>query len=234
MFDEQTRPHAIKRFLAKPPKNAHKMTLAANAVGTDATVTLATWAVDDELVPGLCDEILQSLDDHAGEMNAAICAVLTYWTATDVKLTERVINRANPNTGKAESLGSTGAQLTGDYTAQAVQAQKHLEVVMRMTLQNLDRMFALQQRSTEHVMDLCDNLAQRVIESDRRAERAAQERDQANDVIQAMEAERGEDSEVSASQARIIQMLQPVIASVVAKALVPATQLPPSPPSPPQ
>jgi hypothetical protein len=230
MFDEQTRPPAIKRFLAKPPKQAHKMTLAANAVGTDATVTLATWPVDEELVPGLCDEILQCIDEHAAEMNAAICAVLTYWTASDNKLTERVINRANPNTLKSESLGSTGAQLTGDYTAQAVQAQKHLEVVMRMTLQNMDRMFQLQQRSTEHVMELCDNLAQRVVESDRRADRAAQERDAAVETIQAMEEARGEDSEVSANQARIIQMLQPVIASVVAKALAPSASLPPSPP----
>lgn len=215
-LQENTRAAQVKRFLAKPPKAAHKLTLVARAVGTTQDLQLGEWPIDEDFAPRLAEEeILPVLDETSREMNAGLIASLTYWSASGAKLQERVINRANVNVRPGESLASTPEQLTGDYTSQATQAQKHLEVMMKLHLTNLQQMFALQRQAQEHTMELCDRLAQRVVESERREERAKEERDELAEVVAAVEESQGGDSEVTASQAKLMKMLEPAMPMII-------------------
>jgi hypothetical protein len=215
-LQENTRSAQVKRFLAKPPKQAHKMTLVARAIGTTQDLQLGEWPVDEEFAPRIADEeILPVLDETSREMNAGLVASLTYWSASGAKLQERVINRSNVNVRAGDSLASTPEQLTGDYTSQATQAQKHLEVMMRLHLTNLKEMFALQRQAQEHTMELCDRLATRVVESERREERAKAERDELAEVMATVEDSQGGDSEVNASQARLMKLLEPAMPIIV-------------------
>ncbi len=232
---EQTRPFAIKRFLSKPPKGAHKLTLTAQAVGTTQELKLGTWSNDDGLTPELVDlEIIPLLDETSQEMNASLVAVLTFWTASEQKLTEKVVQRSNVNVQEHDTLASTAGQLTGDYTSQATQAQKHLEVMAKLYLNNLNGLFALQRQAQEHTMELCDRLASRVVDAERKAERASAEKDELVEVMTRVEESQGQDSEVSVAQSQMMQQLAPFLPQIIAgvmRALGSGPALPPQTPS---
>lgn len=194
---------------------------------------------DDGLTPELCDtEIIPILDEHSAELNCALVATLTWWSASGVEVGgQKVIRRSNVNVAESDRLSSTGGQLTGDYTSQAAQAQKHLEVMAQMFLKNMNQMFTLQRQAQEHTMELCDRLAARVVDSERQAEKAKQEAAEAQEVIAQVQENDGSDSDVSASQAQMMQQLAPyfpMIAAGVMKALMGGSlPLPPTAPTPP-
>ena len=193
--------------------------MEAQAEGTQTVHRLGSWPVD-EAVPGLTPDILAILDDHAGELNAAVVAQLSYQAATGANVGPvKVVRRVNPNQGAVgDSLASGPEHLTGDYVSQSVQAQKHLEVMAKLYLGNMQQMFALQRQSTEHVMELCDSLAQRVVESERREERLKQERDEAVEVLEtaAAEGRTPEEAATDASQAQMAKTLEPLLPHIIA------------------
>lgn len=233
-MEEQTRAAAIKRYLAKPPKQAALLLMQAQAEGTQTVHTLGEWPVD-EAVPGLTADILAILDDHAAELNAAVVAQLVYRSATGANVGPvKVVRRTNPNATVGDTLASGPEQLTGDYVSQSVQAQKHLEVMAKLYLGNMQQMFALQRQSTEHVMELCDSLAQRVVESEHRERRVEKERDEYKDALDTVVSEGGEDSQTDISQANASKALEPYLPSIIAAVMKMLTQnAGPSAPIPP-
>lgn len=226
------RESSIKRFLAKPPKSAASLKLEAVALGTESPVVLAEWQNDDALVPALCSEIIALCEETAAEMNAALVCTLSYWTASGVKCgAEKVLNIRNPNAGKGASLASTAQELTGDYTSQAVQAQKHHEVMAKMYLQHLDQLLRSSRDSVEHALNLADRMASRLVEYEHRADKAERRAEAAEEVIATVQESEGSDSEVTASQAAMMQQLAPFIPQIIAgvmRALSP--NAPPLPP----
>lgn len=227
------RESSIKRYLAKPPKSAHKLKLEACALGTESPVLLAEWPNDSELVPALCREILEICSETAAEMNAPLVCTLSYWTATDVKTgAEKVLNIRNPNARGNGTLDSTAQELTGDYTSQAVQAQKHHEVMAKMYLMHLSQLLQSSRDSAEHAMSLADRLAGRLIEQEHRADRAERRADSAEEALATVEESQGTDSEVSASQAKMMEQIGPFLPQIIAgvmRALTPGqTPLPPA------
>lgn len=229
------RESSIKRFLAKPPKSAQTLRLEAVALGTESPVTLAEWPNDEELTPSLCKGILELCAETAAEMNASLVCTLSYWTASGVKTgAEKVLNIRNPNAGQSISLASTAQELTGDYTSQAVQAQKHHEVMAKMYLQHLNSLLQMARDSAEHAMGLADRLAGRLIEQERRTDTAERRAEAAEEVLATVQESEGTDAEVNASQAQMMQTLAPFLPQIIAgvmKALTPGLQPPVPPPA---
>lgn len=230
------RESSIKRFLAKPPKAAQSLKLEAVALGTESPVTLQEWQNDDELVPALCAEILALCEETAAEMNASLVCTLSYWTASNVKVgAEKVLNIRNPNAGKGASLASTAQELTGDYTSQAVQAQKHHEVMAKMYLMHLDQLLRSSRDSVEHALNLADRMASRLVEYEHRADKAERRAEEAEEVLNTVQESEGSDSQVSASQAQMMQQLAPYLPQIIAGVLrslgAGATPLPPPAPT---
>lgn len=226
------RESSIKRFLAKPPKSAASLKLEAVALGTESPVVLAEWQNDDGLVPALCAEILALCSETAAEMNAALVCTLSYWTASGVKCgAEKVLNIRNPNAGQGASLASTAQELTGDYTSQAVQAQKHHEVMAKMYLMHLDQLLRSSRDSVEHALNLADRMASRLVEYEHRADKAERRAQEVEEVLETVSASEGGDAEVSTAQAQMMQQLAPFLPQIIAgvmRALSPG--LPGAPP----
>lgn len=211
------RESSIKRFLAKPPKSAQSLKLEAVALGTESPVLLAEWQNDDELVPALCKEIVLLCSETAAEMNAPLVCTLSYWTATAVKIgPEKVLNIRNPNAGQSLTLDSTAQQLTGDYTSQAVQAQKHHEVMAKMYLMHLSQLLQSSRDSAEHAMGLADRLASKLIDQERRTDQAERRAEAAEEILTTVQESEGTDSEVNASQAAIMQQIGPFLPQIIA------------------
>lgn len=228
MYAESPRLPALKRFLSKPPKNAQKMRCEVVPLGTERAIVLQEWPNDDELVPALAIEILQLLDENASELNAALTATLSYWSASEQQIgPTKVLQIRNPNMRAAQSLDSTAEQLSGDYTSQAVQAQKHHEVMAKMYLSHLNGLLESSRQTLEHTMELCERLAAKVVESEQVAAKAVAERREMEEVMDRVQAAEGEDSAVSVAQSQVLQQLAPFVPQIVA-ALIRGGQLPPT------
>jgi hypothetical protein len=196
------------------------------SVGTERAIVLQEWPNDGELVPALAGEILQLLEENAAELNAALTATLSYWSATDQQVgpTKALLIR-NPNMRASQSLDSTAEQLSGDYTSQAVQAQKHHEVMAKMYLMHLDGLLQSSRATLEHTMELCERLAAKVVESEQVAAKAVAEKREMEDVLDRVSESQGSDSEVSVAQSQVMQQIAPFLPQIIA-AIV-RGQLPP-------
>lgn len=216
MEAESTRAHAIKRYLSKPPKGATTLHLLAAANGTETVNELAQWPIDD-MRPELANEVVEILDDHARELNAAIIGALKCRNAAGEFFGPvKSIHRVNPNAlVGGESLASTSLQLTGDYTSQAQQAQKHLEVMTKLHLTSIRDLFQLQRQAQEHTMELCDSLAQRLVESERREAKATERAAEVEDILVSVQNQSPEDAATTASQEAIGKTLEPYMPLIV-------------------
>jgi hypothetical protein len=227
MFAESPRLPAVKRFLSKPPKNAHKMRCAVVPLGSSNEIVLQEWANDDELVPALAIEILQLLEENAAELNAALTCTLSYWSATEQQVgPTKVLQIRNPNSRASQSLDSTAEQLSGDYTSQAVQAQKHHEVMAKMYLMHLDGLLQSSRATLEHTMELCERLAAKVVESEQVAAKAVAEKREMEEVMDRVSESQGEDSQVSVAQSQVMQQIAPFLPQIIAAVI--RGQLPPA------
>jgi hypothetical protein len=125
----------------------------------------------------------------------------------------------------SQSLDSTAEQLSGDYTSQAVQAQKHHEVMAKMYLMHLDGLLQSSRATLEHTMELCERLAAKVVESEQVAAKAVAEKREMEDVLDRVSESQGSDSEVSVAQSQVMQQIAPFLPQIIA-AIV-RGQLPP-------
>lgn len=214
-----SRLRSTKKWLSKPPRGAALLVMMAAAEHGGATAQLGEWPVD-LVVPALAEEICGLLKDHCEVLNTSVTAVLSFRSTDGSKRGgEKVLKLAPQHlvTG-SDSLASLPEQLTGDATSQAMQAQRHLEVMMRMQVGAMGGLFQLMKANSEHAMHLCETLAERVVEAERRAKSSERERDEMREVIESADGT-GEEVQTAEAQNRIVKLLEPVIAIAVQRML---------------
>ncbi len=180
---------------------------------------IGEWFSDDAK-PLIASDVFDAAKDHQEEMGASITCVLCHYDENNQQVGAAKVIQVRRESIKADSLFSSPEELTGDSAAQSAQAQRHLEMVMRMTMQHLNTMFVQSKTLSDHLMDLVEKQSEQLAEAESRQREAERHTEELEVVLSDM-AEGG--GEVSEAQSRIVKLLEPVLTSIAAKMLMGGT-----------
>lgn len=227
---QNSRMAQVKKWLAKVPRGASQLRLIASAEGGGTPVQLGAWPAEQVVPATTCEEIVGLLDEHCKELGQTIVAVLD-WTAGDgAKVGGVKVLKRSPQHIASDTLASLPEELSGDSTSQAIQAQRHLEVMMRMQLQAMAGMFQLMRTTNDQLMERMQASRETEREWEERARRAERELEELREAVREVDASGDQASaETAAAQTRIVRLLEPVIGAAIAKYIA-GSQPPTSPP----
>ncbi len=214
---ENTRVAAVKRHLAKPPTAAHFLVLsAATSANEQTTVQLGRWPRED-VAPHLAEEICTLVQEHSEATQSTVMCSLYYLDKYNEQVGGNKVLRYSPQTPASinDSLASLPSQLTGDSQSQAAQAQRHLEAVMRFQLQSTHMVLSQMRLLSDHTMDLCTTLADRLAESESRERKATEKAEELQATVEEIVSAGGD--ETSEAQNKLMRVLEPMIPALIQK-----------------
>lgn len=217
-FSPNTRQSIVRRFLAKPPRAVAELVLTASA-GGETSLQIGQWD-KEEILPNLAEEVCETLSDYAEGMNTPVAGMLAFRKADGSAVGKSLVMKWTPEAmrnASASLLQTDAAQLTGTFQSQAAQAQRHAEVAYQASLKTIAMMFDSMRTMMEHQQETMQTMAESLAERREAAEEQKKRADELETVISTMEEAQGNDADVSASQARIMQIVENVAPMVLAK-----------------
>jgi len=205
-----TRSYKIRAFLAKPPKRAECLRL--HTEGEDTELTVGVWEDREAWRPELAAEIQTAAETHAYDESASVVRLkLVFEDASKHEL--KGIRIVHKNEDNPAQLMSAASELTGSQTSQVMQAQRHMEALMRLVMDSQVKIIAQQRETTQHALDMCASLAARIAETEGR-ERDAQAK---ADEFRAMAEKLSEspDAEKEKGVADFIEIVRPMLPFVM-------------------
>lgn len=197
----------LRRYLAKPPKGAVELVLVTRE---SMPMFLGRWAIDD-VAPALADTVQESVDNYVA--NGGACDVRAVYTDGQRTIVERHVSPSATEDGAEPYF-----KPSGDTMSQATNAQRHLEAVMRQTLQQQAMM---NQTFRDVIRDvLAQNTELRKHEADAR-ERALRLERELYEAAAAAPAVTP-DEQMAQGQQQALELLKPLLPIIAQKLLTPA------------
>lgn len=197
----------LRRYLSKPPKGALELVLVTRE---SLPMFLGRWSVED-VAPALAEQIQESVDNYVA--NGGACDVRAVFTDGAKPLLERGVS-PTPTDDGAEPFFKP----SGDTMSQATNAQRHLEAVMRQTLQQQAMMNQTFRDVIRDVLAQNTELRKHEAEARERALRLERELYEAAAAAPAATP----DEQMAQGQQQALELLKPLLPIIAQKLLAPA------------
>lgn len=215
--EQNTKIHKVRAFLVRPPRTAAMLQLVT--LDDDSPITLGQWEDKDTWTPALAAEVVACMEAHVTEEPSGFVRCKISFTNVDGRELKalRLVHRQD--TGAQSQYMSMPGELSGTSQSQVIQAQKHVEMALRLMAESQIKVLAQSQQITQHACDVANMLATRLAESERRAvdadARTAEFRDLAEKLAgnaPAEEKEKGLEDFM-----KIVQPMLPYVMTALAK-----------------
>jgi len=155
-----TREHKVRTFLAKPPKRATRLLMAAGAEDGN-TIVLGEWQ-RDEVVPAISVDILERLEEHAKEVGGAVECQLMYFDKDGQQIQAMMLKRQASQIESATDLALQSVQ--GDARSLVVQAQVQSLAVQKLYLSSMAQVLNVSQQIAGRANDQAEGFMRRILE----------------------------------------------------------------------
>jgi len=215
--EQNTKFHKVRSFLVRPPRTAallHLLTL-----DDDAPITLGTWEDKETWAPSLAAEVVACMEAHVTEEPSGFVRCKLAFVNIDGKELKalRLVHRQD--VGPQSQYMSQPGELSGTSQSMVIQAQKHVEMALRLMAESQIKVLAQSQQITQHACDVANMLATRLAESEGRASasdaRAAEFREMAEKIAASQSTEEKEKG--LEDFLKIVQPMLPYVMQALAK-----------------
>lgn len=223
----------VRRWLARPPKQAATLSLATR---DDSPQQLGTWEAD-EVTPELAPEIVTLVDECASARGAEVHARLVFLTAGGRELKVCDLHKRPDGLMETADVEAHGMVLDGSQKSMLVQAQAFASAAIQQLIRGnavtMSHMARVCEMSTQTAQQLADELRASREERQRSDKRvrellAALTQAEAEVPAEGEGAEGGGQSELAAMLKPHMPLLTTVLTQVLQKAVLPT---PPSAPT---
>lgn len=215
VIGNNTRVAKIRRFTARPPKNAASLMLVGAMDDGEAQIPLGQWE-KDEVTTDTALMIEQALNDYAIEMGGHVTASLGWIAENNRVLISLPLKRqANHVLDEAnETVQGLNAQLTGDQRSLVQQAQVASERVQKIYIAGIASILVHSERIVQRQAEMLGTLANRLGRAEARADAKEAELEALRDAIIEAREQGGEQPNPALDRAvRILEGIAPHIAA---------------------
>lgn len=210
-----TREHKVRAFLAKPPKRAAKLIMAAAGEEETKALVLGEWQ-REEVVPALSTDIIERLEEHAQEVGGAVECQLIYFDKDGAQVQALMLKRQASQIETATDLAMKSVQ--GDARSLVVQAQVQSLAVQKLYLSSMSQVLVVSQQIAGRANDQAEGYLRRIVDLEHENERLKE----ALCALEEMAAAEGPAKATSPAQEEALGLLKQLVPVLMAKLLAPS------------